>query len=338
MITWCSDRLAQTTAGMQRLFGMALIAFTCCFTLPLLAATTDYPNKPIRLIVPFAPGGGFDVALRPLAHELSQRLEQQLVVDNRGGAGGIVGTEIAARAIPDGYTLLGGSVGLASLPGLYKKLPFDPIRDFAPITIAVTSAYFLLVHPAVPAASLKDLIALAKKTPGQIHFASAGKGSTVHLAGEMLRTMAKIDIVHVAYKGSGPALTALAGGEIQLMFAPTGAALPLIKAGKLKAIGISSPKRSAMAPATPTLAEAGLPGYEVSGWYGLLAPAGTPRPIISKLYAETKKVLETEAMRNRLGANSLEPLGLSPEESARFIATDTTRWARVIRDAGMAKE
>ncbi|HEV2007722.1 MAG TPA: tripartite tricarboxylate transporter substrate-binding protein, partial [Burkholderiales bacterium] len=186
------DRLRQSAAGMQGLLRTALIAFTCCFALPLLAATTDYPKKAIRLVVPFAPGGGFEVGLRPLAHDLSQRLEQPLVVDNRAGAGGIVGTEIAARAIPDGYTLLGGSVSLSSLPGLYKKLPFDPIKDFAPITIAVTSAYFLLLHPSAPAASLKDLIALAKKTPGQLHFASAGKGSTIHLAGEMLRTMSEI--------------------------------------------------------------------------------------------------------------------------------------------------
>lgn len=333
-----APRVPKMAASIHGRFCVALIAFTCSLAVPLIAAASDYPNRPIRLIVPFAPGGGFDVALRPVAHDLAQRLGQPIVVDNRGGAGGIVGTEIAARAVPDGYTLFGGSVGLSALPALHKKLPFDPLRDFTPITIAVTSAYFLLVHPALPVASLKDLIALAKKTPGQVNFGSAGTGSTVHLAGEMLKSMAEIDIVHVAYKGAGPALTALAGGQIQLMFAPTGAALPLIKAGKLKAIGISSRTRSATAPATPTLAEAGLPGYEVSGWYGLLAPAGTPRPVINQLYAETKKVLETEAMRSRHEANSLEPFGLSPEASAQFIKTDTVRWARVIRDAGIAKE
>jgi tripartite-type tricarboxylate transporter receptor subunit TctC len=309
-----------------------------CFVLPLVAAAQNYPVKPVRLVVPFAPGGGFEVGLRPLAQELSQRLEQPVVVDNRGGAGGIVGAEIVARAVPDGYTILGGSVSLASLPGLYKKLPFDPIRDFAPITVAVTSAYFLLVHPSAQMTSLKELIALSKQSPGQLRMGSAGNGSTIHLAGEMLKSMAGIDIVQITYKGSGPAMTALVGNEVQLMFAPTGTSLPLVTAGKLRAIAVTSVKRWSVTPQIPTLAEGGLPGYEVSGWYGLLAPAGTPRSVVDKLYAETKKALEADWIRSRLSASSLEPLGLSPEESARFIKADTARWSRVIRDAGIVKE
>ena len=315
-----------------------LMALTGHIALPAAAAPTDYPTKPIRLVIPFAPGGGFEVGLRPLAQELSQRLEQAVVVDNRGGAGGIVGTEIVARAIPDGYTLLGGSVSLASLPGLYKNLAFDPIKDFAPISIAVTSAYFLLLNSSVQVTSLKELIALSKQTPGRLRMGSAGNGSTIHLAGEMLKSMAGIDIVQITYKGSGPAMTALVGNEVQLMFAPTGTSLPLVSAGKIRAIGVSSAKRWAVTPGIPTLAEAGLPGYEVNGWYGLLAPAKTPQAIVNKLYAETKKALETDSIRTRLSANSLEPLGLSPEESALFIKADIARWSRVIREAGIAKE
>ncbi|HYC46797.1 MAG TPA: tripartite tricarboxylate transporter substrate binding protein [Burkholderiales bacterium] len=329
--------MRRVAASMRRRLGVG-IALLLSVIPQLHAATAAYPTKPIRLIVPFAPGGGFDVALRPLAQAVSQRLPHPIVIDNRAGAGGIVGTEIAARAAADGYTLLGGSVGLSALPSLHHKLPFDPLKDFVPITIAVASAYFLLVHPTVPAASLQELIALANKRPGELHFASAGKGSTVHLAGEMLRTMAGINIVHVPYKGAGPAMTALSGGEVALMFAPTGAALPLIKAGRLRAIGIGSRRRSALSPSTPTLSEAGLPRFEVTGWYGLLAPAGTPRHAIDKLYAESKSVLETETMRSRLEGSSLEPLGLSPEASAQFMKSDAARWARVISDAGIGKE
>jgi tripartite-type tricarboxylate transporter receptor subunit TctC len=322
----------------RRLLISASMAMAAHAALPLFAAPADYPAKPIRLVVPFAPGGGFEVGLRPLAQELSHRLEQAVVIDNRGGAGGIVGTEIVARALPDGYTLLGGSVSLASLPGLYKNLPFDPIKDFSPVSVAVTSAYFLLLNFSVQVTSVKELIVLSKQEPGRLRIGSAGNGSTIHLAGEMLKSMAGINVTQITYKGSGPAMTALLGNEVQIMFAPTGTSLPLVNAGKLRAIGVTSTKRWAVTPAIPTLAEAGLPGFEVNGWYGLLAPAKTPPAIINKLYLETKMALETESIRNRLSANSLEPLGLSPEESAQFIKSDTARWSRVIRDAGIVKE
>ena len=325
-----AKRLAPLLQGWIGLWGL--------FALPLLAATPDYPSRPVRLVVPFAPGGGFEVGLRPLAQELSARLEQPVVVDNRGGAGGIVGTEIVARALPDGYTLLGGSVSLASLPGLNKNLPFDPIKDFEPITIAVTSAYFLLLNAAVQVNSVKELIALSKQTPGRLRIGSAGNGSTIHLAGEMFKSMAGIDITLISYKGSGPAMTALLGNEIQLLFAPTGTSLPQVNAGKVRAIGISSIKRWKVMPGIPTLAESGLPGFEVSGWYGLLAPAKTPRPVIDKLYAESRKALDTDSMRERLSANSLEPLALTPEQSAQFIKADIARWSRVIREANIVKE
>lgn len=317
---------------------IATLGAVSCFVSPAWGAPAEYPTKPIRLIVPFAPGGGLDVALRLLAPDLSQALGQQLVIDNRPGAGGLVGAEIGARALPDGYTLLGGSTSISSLPGLHKKLPFDPITDFAAITIAMTSTYYLLVHPSVAAASVKDLVALAKRTPGKLHYGSAGTGSTIHLAGEMLRTMAQIDLVHVPYRGAGPATSALVGGQIHLMFAPIGTSSPLVKAGKLRALAVTAPKRSALAPDTPTVAEAGLTGYQVSGWYGLLAPAGTPKRVISKLYTQTKQVLNTDAMKARLSANSIESLALSPDESFRFIKADTARWSSAIRDAGIPKE
>ena len=322
----------------RRLFSVGLTALAGCLSPLLTAVAAEYPTKPIRLVVPFAPGGGFEVGLRPLAQELSQRLEQGVVIDNRGGAGGIVGTEIVARAVPDGYTLLGGSVSLASLPGLYKNLSFDPIKDFAPISVAVTSAYFLLLNASVPVTSLKELIALSKQQPGRLQMGSAGNGSTIHLAGEMLKSMAGIDVTQITYKGSGPAMTALIGNEVQLMFAPTGTSLPLVNAGKIRAVAVTSVKRWAVTPAIPTVAESGLPGYEVNGWYGLLAPAKTPQAIVNKLYAETKKALETEWITKRLSASSLEPLGLSPEASAQFIKADIARWSRVIRDAGIVKE
>lgn len=330
------SRLRPVRAQWFALGAVLSVSVACCVSPG--AAELQYPTKPVRLIVPFAPGGGLDVAVRPIAQELSQRLGQQFVVDNRGGAGGILGTELGAHAIPDGYTLLAGSVSVSSLPALYKKLSFDPVMDFAPISIAISSAYVLLVHPSVPAASVKDLIALAKKTPGKLHFGSAGRGSTIHLAGEMFRTMAKIDIVHVPYKGAGPAMMDLVGGQIQLMFGATVATMPMVKAGKLKALGVSTPKRTASVPDTPTIAESGLPEYEVSGWYGFLAPAGTPKPIVAKLYSEIKKVLDTSVMKERLEAQGLDPIGLSPEESARFLRADTERWSRVIREAGIPKE
>lgn len=309
-----------------------LLSGTAC------AAEATYPIKPVRLIVPFAPGGGLDVVIRPVAVELSQRLGQQFVVDNRGGAGGILGTEMAARAVPDGYTLLGGSVGLAALPALYHKLSFDPVKDFAPISIAISGAYALLVHPSVPVSSVKELIALAQKTPGKLHYASAGKGSTIHLAGEMFRTMAKVDIVHVPYKGAGPAMLDLVGGHVQLMFGALVATLPMTKAGKLRALAVSTSKRSALMPDTPTIIEAGLPDYQVSGWYGLLAPKGTPKPIVTRLHSEVSEILRSPGMKERLDAQGLEAISLSPDESARFLKTDTERWTRVIREAGIPKE
>lgn len=318
---------------------IAMIAAAMLSTAPgANAADAAYPTRPVRLIVPYAPGGAVDTVGRLVAQDLSPRLGQQFVVDNRAGGGGIVGMDIAAHAAADGYTLLVGSVGLASLPGLYRKLPFDPVRDFVPVSIAITGTYLLGVSPAVPASSIKELIALAKQSPGKFNFGSSGAGSTIHLAGEMLKSMARIDLVHVAYKSAGLAMTDVIAGNIQMMFAPVIVMQPMARAGKIKALGVTSSKRSALAPEIPTIAEAALPGFEVSGWYGLLAPAATPRAIVNRLNAELKKGLEAETMKERLKGQGLEVIGLSPEQSARFLKDDIARWSRVIRDAGIKPE
>jgi tripartite-type tricarboxylate transporter receptor subunit TctC len=302
------------------------------------AAEAAFPTRPLRLIVPYAPGGAADAAARVMTGDLSNRLGQQVIVDNRAGGGGIVGIETAARAAADGYTLLLGSVALAAMPGLYRKLPFDPLKDFAPVSVAITGAYLLGTNPGVRANSVKDLIALAKQSPGKLNFGSAGAGSTIHLAGELLKSMAGIDIVHVPYKGAGLAMADVIAGNIQMMFAPLVVMQPMAKAGKLRALGVTSSKRSALAPDVPTIAEAALPGFEVSGWYGLLVPAATPRGIVERIYAESTRALDSDATKERLKAQGLEVINLSPQESAAFLRRDTLRWTRVIRDAGIKAE
>ena len=326
------------SARVRRVALAAFIAVTLSHVPSASAADATYPARPVRLIVPYAPGGAVDATGRMMALDLSSRLGQQFIVDNRPGGGGLVGIEIAAHAAPDGYTLLVGSVGLASLPGLYKKLPFDAIKDFAPVSVALTGTYLLGVNPSVSAKSVKDLIALAKQSSGKLNFGSAGPGTTIHLAGEMFKSMAGIDIVHVAYKSAGLAMTDVIAGNIQMMFAPIVVMQPMAKAGKVRALGVTSSKRSTLAPDIPTIAEAALPGFQVSGWYGLLAPAGTPRAIVSRLNAELKKGLEADPLKERLRTQGLEPTNFTPEQSAVFLKEDIARWSRVIRDAGIKTE
>jgi tripartite-type tricarboxylate transporter receptor subunit TctC len=332
------NRINRSAQFLLRGFVCAALAGTVLHAPHVSAAEAAYPTKPVRLIVPYAPGGGVDGVGRLMAQDIAPRIGQQIVIDNRGGGGGIIGMDIAAHSAPDGYTLLVGSVGVASMPGLHKKLPFDPIRDFAPITIAVTGTYLLAVNLALPADSVKELIALARASPGKLNFGSSGAGSTIHLAGEMLKSMAKINIVHIPYKSAGLAMTDLIGGHIQMLFAPVLVLQPMAKAGKIRALGVTSPRRSALAPDLPTIAEAGVPGFEVSGWYGLLAPAATPRAIVDRIYAEAKKGLESDAMIERLKNQGLEPLGLSPEQSSKFLREDIARWSRVMREAGILQE
>ncbi len=312
----------------------AVAAFALCFLAPAVHAQT-YPSKPVRMIVPFAAGGILDIVARAVGERLSGSLGQQLVVDNRGGAGGAIGTEIAARAAPDGYTLLTGHIGTHAINvNVYPKLGYHPVRDFAPITLAAVFPLALFVHPSVPAQSVSDLIALAKSRPGQINFASAGSGGPTHMAGEMLKAMARIDIVHVPYKGNAAALNDLLGGRVHLFFSNLVTALPHARAGRLRAIAVSTTKRSAQAPEMPTVAESGLPGYDMTNWIGMFAPAATPRAIVMKLNREIVAILEAPDLKERFRTQGLDLVGSTPEAFAAFIRSEIAKWRKVVKDSG----
>ena len=298
----------------------------------------SYPARPIRMIVAYPPGGGTDIVGRMMGQKLGENLGQTVVVDNRGGATGNIGTEIAARATADGYTLLMGNVAPNAINvSLFKKLPFDPVKDFAPVSLVAVTPNILVVQPSSPVKTVKDLIALAKSKPGTLNFPSAGVGSSSHLAGEMLKSMAGIDMVHVPYKGGGPALVALLSGQVQLMFATLPAAMPHVKSGKLRPVAVTTSHRSQALPELPTIAESGVPGYEAATWYGLLAPAGTPKAIVDRLHAEIVKILATDT-RQRLAAQGFEPAGTTPAEFAGYIKSEIVKWGKVIKDAGIRPE
>ena len=297
-----------------------------------------FPSKPVRLIVPFAAGGGGDGAARSLVPGLSARLGQQVVIDNRGGAGGIIGMEIVKTALPDGYTLLLSTAGFTAMPALHKKLPFDPVKDFTGVIVAHSGIYILVVSPAAALKSVKELIAYAKANPGKLDFASAGAGSTIHLAGELFKSMAQINLLHVPYKGANPALTDVIAGQVQTMFAAALNAIPTIKSGRLRALAVTSAKRSTLVPELPTIAESGLPGFEVVGWYGLAAPMHTPQAIVQKLNAHANHALKAPDLIERLQVLGLETVGGTPEEATALIKSDVARWSKVIRDAGIQRE
>jgi tripartite-type tricarboxylate transporter receptor subunit TctC len=299
------------------------------------AAAQAWPSRPIRYVVPFPAGGTTDIIARAVAAELSKTLGQQVVIDNRGGAGGNIGTDIVAKSAPDGYTILMGTVGTHGINvSLYPKLPYDAIKDFAPVTLVATVPNVLEVHPAVPVKNVKELIAYAKANPGKLNFASSGNGTSIHLSGELFKSMTGIDMVHIPYKGSAPALADLAGGQANLMFDNLPSSMPLIKAGKLHALAVTSAKRSAAMPDLPTIAEAGVPGYDSSSWFGVLAPAGTPREIVSRLNAEIVKALSAPEIRERLQSQGAEPVGNTPEQFAAFIRGEIAKWAKVVKDSG----
>jgi len=300
------------------------------------AAAQSYPSRPVRFIVPFAPGGGNDVMARLIGTSLAEGLGQQVVVDNRGGAGGIVGSEIAARSAPDGYTLLIGHIGtLAINPSLYAKLPYDPLKDFAPVALVATAQNVLLVYPGLPAKSVKELIVLAKSKPGQLNFASGGVGGAGHLAGELFNSMAGVQMAHVAYKGAGPALTDVVSGQVQLMITNMPAAMPHMKSGRLRALAVTGTHRSALAPELPTINEAGIPGYELTNWFGVVAPSGTAKVIITRLNEEIANGLKMPAMRERLAAVGAEPAGGTPADYFAHIKGEIAKWAKVIVAAGI---
>jgi tripartite-type tricarboxylate transporter receptor subunit TctC len=298
------------------------------------SAAGGYPDKPIRLIVPQPPGGTSDILARVLASKLAENLRQQIIIDNRAGASGTIGTDLAAKSPPDGYTLVLVYTTHATTPGIYGKLPYDPVADFAPITLAAAAPLLLVVHPKIPVTSVKELIAYAKTRPGELNFCSAGNGSGSHLAGELFNTMTGVKLTHIPYKGSGLAITELIGGQVQLMFAGIVPIDPHVKSGRVRSIAVTSAKRSVAIPQVPTIAESGLPGFEVVGWYGVLAPARTPHPIVARLHNEFVKILQTQDIRDRLLSEGAEPVGNTPAEFTAFIKTDIGRWAKVIKAAG----
>ena len=299
----------------------------------------NYPSKPIRIIIAQAPGSATDVISRVVANRLQESLGQPIVIEVRPGAGGAVGTEAAARSAPDGYTLfMANNSTHGSNPALYSKLPYDAVNDFAPITLVATVPYVLVVDPSLPVKSVQDLIALAKSKPGKMNYASAGNGSTHHFCGELLKSMAGIDLVHVPYKGSTPAIAGLLGGEVSLMFANLTDIGGQLKSGKVKALAVTVTKRASLIPEVPTLSEVGLPGFEIGSWFGLLAPAGTPAPIISRLNAETVKVLGRSDVQATLGAQGLELAPGSPEQFAAHIKSEIAKFTRIAKAAGIKAE
>ena len=302
------------------------------------AAAQTYPSKPVRLIAASSPGSGVDIVGRIVAQKLGERLGQQVVVDNRAGAGGNLGAEIAAKAAPDGYTLFMGTPAQTINSGLYRTLNYDLVRDFAPVSLLTTGHYAIVVHPSLPVKSVKELTTLARARPGQLFYASAGNGNATHLAAALFSSMTHIELVHVPYKGSGPALTDLIGGQVQLMFSNLTAALPYVKAARLRALAVTGEKRSPAAPDLPTVMEAGVPGYVVASWFGILLPAGAPRELIMRLNSELAQVMRAPDVRERLATDGAEPTFSTPEKFGDFIKAEIAQWSKVIRDAKIAPE
>ena len=323
----------------RQLLAATAAAVTAGLAMPLRAQGA-WPTKPVRIVVPFAPGGTTDILARALAPELSRVFGQQFIVDNKPGAGGNVGAEQVAKSAPDGYTLLMGTVGTHGInQSLYPKLPFDPIKDFAPVTLVAGVPNVLVMNPAKAEAekinSVADLIRYAKAHPGKLNMASSGNGTSIHLSGELFKSMTGTFMLHFPYRGSGPALLDLIGGTMDLMFDNLPSAMPQIKAGKLKALAVTSAQRSAALPDVPTIAEAGpVKGFDASSWFGLLAPAGTPAEIVNRLQQESAKALGTPALKERLLAQGAIPSGMPPAEFAAYIAAETKKWAQVVKVSG----
>jgi tripartite-type tricarboxylate transporter receptor subunit TctC len=299
------------------------------------ARAQAYPTKPITIIVPFPPGGTTDILARILAQYMSTELGQSVVIDNRGGAGGNIGAQAAARAPADGYTLLMGTVGTHAInASLYKKLPYDHIKDFVPLSRVAMVPNLLVANPSQPYKTVKELIAYAKANPGKVNYGSSGNGTSIHLSGELFKSLAKVDMTHIPYKGSAPAVSDLIGGQIAIMFDNMPSALPHVKAGKLRAIALTSAKRSPELPDVPTVAEAGLPGYEATSWFGMFAPAGTPPAIVAKLNDIIVKALNDPDIRKRIVEQGGEPHPETPEQFAAFIKAETTKWGKVVKESG----
>ena len=304
-----------------------------------MAAAQSWPVKPIRWISPFAPGGGADITSRIIAQKLGPALNQQVLVDNRGGAGGNIGVDLAAKSPPDGYTLVLGTIGpIAINVSLYKELPFDPVKDLLPITQAANALNVLVVHPSLPAKTVKEVITIAKARPGELSFGSSGPGATDHLAGELFKTLTGVNMVHVPYKGGAPAMLDLMAGQVQTVFSTVSTAIGAIKGGKVRAIAMTGDKRFELMPELPTIAEAGVPGFEVRNWYGVFVPAGTSREIVMRLNGELTKILQMPDVKAKLLESGIEALHGSPEQFAAYIQSETKRWAKVVKDSGARAE
>jgi len=315
----------------MKLLSAGLLAAIALGAVPLAAQT--FPQRPVRIVVPYPPGGGTDIVVRAIAPRVSERLRQPVVIDNRGGATGIIGTETVARAAPDGYTILAHTIaGLAIVPNLNPALPYDPIRDFAPITHATSSPYMLVVNPRVPITSVADLITLARARPGELNFATSGDGSATHLSGLLFNRLAGVRVVHVPYKGGGPAVADVIAGQVEMRFSAIPPVMQHVKTGRLRALAVTSARRFSLLPELPAMAET-LPGFDVDSWYGFLAPARTPAPVIQKLNAEIVAALRTPEAKALLEANGAEAVGSTPERFGALMASELKRWGPVLRDA-----
>jgi tripartite-type tricarboxylate transporter receptor subunit TctC len=316
---------------------------SCLLGACLAAAVGDglaqpYPGKPVRVVVPSSPGGGTDIVARIVAPELAKRLGQQFVIDNRPGAGTMIGIEIVAKSPPDGYALLMTPSTLAINSALYKKVPYDPVRDFSPITELISSPSIIVVHPSVPVKTIKELIAFARARPGEMNYASAGAGTYPHMTMELFQSMAKIKMVHIPYKGTGPAMIDMLAGHTAVMAGTILSVMPHVRDGRLRALGITSEKRSPVVPEIPTVSEAGLPGFESVQWSGFLAPAKTPREIVTRLHAEATRILQQPETRERFAGDGADAVGNTPDEFGRFVQSELVKWAKVARNAGIKPE
>ena len=318
----------------------AAIALCACAALAMSAARAQtWPAKSVRFISPFAPGGGADITSRVIAQKLSEALGQQVLVDNRGGAGGMIGVDLGAKAPPDGYTMVLGTIGpIAINPSLYSKMPYDPVKDLVPVTLAADALNVLVVHPALPVKNVKELVALGRARPNQLNYGSSGPGATDHLAGELFNMLTGTKMVHVPYKGGAPAMLDLMAGNVQIIFSTVSTAIGQIKSGKVRALGMTGTKRFVLMPELPTIAEAGVPGFAVNNWYGVFVPAGTPREIVARLNTEIVKVLHLPDAKQRLLESGIEATPTTQEQFAAYIQSETKKWAKVVKDANVKVE
>jgi len=316
-------------------FAALICALSAAICVPSPAAAQPYPSKPIRFVVPYPAGGPLDTIARLLSQKVSESVKQPVVVDNKPGAGGNIGADMVAKAAPDGYTILMGAVATHAInPVLYASIPFDPARDFVPVTQVASTPNVLVVHPSIPALTVREFIAYAKRNPGKLNFGSGSTGSAGHLAGELFKSMAGVDMTHIPYKGAAPAMQDLIGGQIQLMFDNLASSLGQVRAGKVKALAVTTAKRTALAPELPTIAESGLPGFDISTWFGIFAPAGTPREALDRLHAEFTRALAAPDVRERILALGAEPVGNRPEEFAAYIREEAAKYARLVKASG----